>query len=93
MFFIISYDIVEDRKRTLVSKILLNYGSRVQRSVFECVITEKQFMELREKVEARINFEQDSIRYYRVCKKCLEAVEVVGWGTVTQDPRTQTLIV
>lgn len=77
----------------MVSKILLGYGDRVQKSVFECVISEKQFLELREKVENKLDFELDSIRYYRVCKKCLEAVEVVGWGSVTQDPKKATLIV
>ncbi len=92
-FFIISYDIVKDHKRTQVSKILLNYGSRVQKSVFECVITEKQYLELREKVEKKLDFDTDSVRYYRICKKCLAAVEVTGWGTVTEDPKNSTYIV
>ncbi len=93
MFYIISYDIVVDTNRTKVSKVLLNYGSRVQKSVFECVITEKQFLELREKVEKFMDFDTDSVRYYRICKRCIESVEVVGWGTVTEDPRTSILIV
>jgi CRISPR-associated protein Cas2 len=93
MFFIISYDIVSDRKRSGVAKVLLDYGNRVQKSVFECVITDKQLIELREKVEKLMDFDTDSVRYYRICQKCLDAVEVVGWGTVTEDPRTATLIV
>ena len=93
MFYIVSYDIVDDRKRTAASKLLLGYGSRVQKSVFECVITEKQFIEMRERVETIIDFEVDSVRYYKICKRCLETVEVVGWGVVTEDPRTAILIV
>lgn len=93
MFYLVSYDIVDDRKRTAVSKVLLGYGNRVQKSVFECVITEKQFMELRERVERLLDFEWDSVRYYKLCKKCLETVEVAGWGAVTEDPRSATLIV
>lgn len=93
MFYIVSYDIVDDRKRTTASKLLLGYGSRVQKSVFECVITEKQFMEMRERIEGVIDLEIDSVRYYKICKRCLETVEVVGWGAVTEDPRTAILIV
>lgn len=93
MFYIISYDIVVDKKRTQVSKVLLNYGKRVQKSVFECVITEKQFAEMRAKVEKLMDFDTDSVRYYRICRRCLETVEVDGWGTVTEDPRTAILIV
>lgn len=93
MFYIVSYDIVDDRKRSAVSKTLLGYGSRVQKSVFECVITDKQFMEMRQRVETLIDLEIDSVRYYKICKRCLETVEVVGWGTITEDPRTAILIV
>lgn len=93
MFYIISYDIVVDKKRTKVAKVLLNYGKRVQKSVFECVITEKQFAEMRSKVEKLMDFDTDSVRYYRICRKCIDSVEVDGWGTVTEDPRTAILIV
>lgn len=93
MFFIVSYDIVVDRKRSQVSKVLLNYGKRVQKSVFECVITEKEFAEMRGKVEKLMDFDTDSVRYYRICRRCLETVEVDGWGTVTEDPRTAILII
>ncbi len=93
MFFLISYDIVVDKRRSRVAQVLENHGNRVQKSVFECVITEKQFLQLREKVEKIMDFDTDSIRYYRLCKKCVDTVEVAGWGTVTEDPRTAILIV
>jgi CRISPR-associated protein Cas2 len=93
MFFLVSYDIVNDRTRTAVSNVLENYGTRVQKSVFECVITDKQFLELRDKLERLIDHEWDSVRYYRLCKRCQEGVEVAGWGAVTEDPRTAILIV
>ncbi len=38
VFTVISYDISDDRIRTLVSNILADYGARVQYSVFECRI-------------------------------------------------------
>ena len=44
--YVISYDIVSDKLRNKVAKILLDYGKRVQYSVFECYISQKQFEEL-----------------------------------------------
>jgi CRISPR-associated protein Cas2 len=43
MFYVVSYDIPEDRKRDRVSKTLLDFGARVQYSVFECILDGKQF--------------------------------------------------
>ncbi len=93
MFIVISYDIVEDHQRARVAKTLLDHGKRVQKSVFECVITERQFYKLKGQLEEQINLANDSIRFYRICNKCKQAVEVSGWGTVTRDPRKGTYII
>jgi CRISPR-associated protein Cas2 len=92
-FFIISYDVVKDSRRNRVSKILKNHGERVQKSVFECVISDKQYFALKEKLDKQIDRSTDSIRFYRICRACLDSVEVTGCGTVTQDPREKTYIV
>lgn len=92
-FYIISYDVVKNSRRNRISKILKNLGERVQKSVFECVINEKQYYSLREKLDKQIDRETDSIRYYRICRACHDAVEVTGCGTVSQDPKDKTYIV
>ena len=92
-FFIISYDVAKDSRRNRVSKTLKNHGERVQKSVFECVITDKQFWALKEKLDKQIDRKTDSVRFYRICKSCIDSVEVTGCGTVTQDPRKTTYIV
>lgn len=77
-FFVISYDISDDRKRYLIDKELKNNGVRVQKSVFECIITDAQFVKLREKLEKFIDHETDSIRYYYLCKGCIYSIQSVG---------------
>ena len=42
MFYLVCYDVVLDRRRTKVAHILEGYGLRVQKSVFECVLTPDQ---------------------------------------------------
>jgi CRISPR-associated protein Cas2 len=46
MFYLVCYDIVSDRRRNKVAKLLEAYGLRVQKSVFECVLDENQYTTL-----------------------------------------------
>lgn len=93
MFVVVAYDIVEDPCRDRVARILLDYGRRVQKSVFECVIDHRQFVELKLKLEKEIDPVTDSIRYYFLCRRCVPATEVSGWGTVTDDDSDEPIIV
>lgn len=49
-----------------VAKICKNYGQRVQNSVFECDVTEAQFVVLKDLLRETIDIELDSIRMYRL---------------------------
>ncbi|NDD31132.1 MAG: CRISPR-associated endonuclease Cas2 [Proteobacteria bacterium] len=93
MFVLVSYDIVDDGKRTKAAKMLLAYGKRVQKSVFECHVDDKRYIELKGKLESLVDLSIDSVRFYSVCKRCLGAIEVVGWGTVTEDLSDGPIIV
>lgn len=46
MFVVVSYDIVNDRQRQRLAKVLGDYGQRVQKSVFECRVDERLFLKL-----------------------------------------------
>ena len=85
MFVLISYDIEDDKKRTKVSKLLENYGTRVQYSVFECLINMEQLKTIKEKTKKIINLETDSIRFYSICDSCVNRIEIVGIGEVSKD--------
>ena len=84
MFYIVSYDIPDDRKRNKVAKTLLNFGSRVQYSVFECILDDKQLEKMTLKLGKMVS-DQDSIRIYSLCAKCQGVVSVLGRGKVTKD--------
>jgi CRISPR-associated protein Cas2 len=81
LFYLVSFDIVDDRVRYRVVKILKEYGVRVQKSVFECGrLTEKQFLRMKHRLEDRIDHGEDTVRYYPVCRDCLAKVEYSGTG-------------
>ena len=81
MFYLVCYDISDDRARYRVVKALKGYGTRIQKSVFECPdLTEKQLLDLQEKMAGLIDHGVDSVHYFRLCKACLREVEWTGIG-------------
>ena len=83
MFVLITYDVnitSQNGARRLrkVARACLDYGHRVQNSVFECVLTESQFVILKERLKAIIDRDSDSIRFYMLGKNWERKVESCG---------------
>lgn len=83
MLVLITYDVSTTtdagRKRLRqVAKQCVNYGQRVQNSVFECNVDPAQFSELKHRLEKIINEETDSLRYYYLGSNWKNRVEHVG---------------
>ena len=85
MFVMISYDVGDDSKRSKLMKLLKDYGTRVQKSVFECNLSPEIFKYVKHSVEKIINKRKDRVRYYKMCGGCHDKVEISGWGEVTED--------
>ncbi|MBN2124544.1 MAG: CRISPR-associated endonuclease Cas2 [Deltaproteobacteria bacterium] len=81
MFCLVCFDIVADPARAKVVKVLKEYGGRVQKSVFECPdLSEGRFLKMKSRIEDLIDAGEDSVRYYVLCRSCLEKVEFTGIG-------------
>src|SRR5690606_19035749 len=96
MLVLITYDVNTEtaagkKRLRQVAKACLNRGQRVQHSVFECLIDNAQYIQLRAQLETIINPETDSLRFYFLGKKWHGRVEHVG-AKPTYDPQG-TLIV
>jgi CRISPR-associated protein Cas2 len=85
MFLVVSYDVVDDRRRLKVAKALTDFGQRVQKSVFECDLDDQRFLALKKQIDKIIDHQEDSVRYYLICARCRRAIEVSGWGTVREE--------
>jgi len=86
MLVLVSYDVnTEDKegRRRLrhVAKMCLDYGQRVQFSVFECVIDPAQWAVLRQKLIDGIDEKKDSLRFYFLGANWKHKVEHVGAKT------------
>jgi len=87
---LITYDVntetKEGKKRLRhVAKNCVNYGQRVQHSVFECLLDPVQLSELRMKLESIIDKDKDSLRFYYLGSNWHRRVEHVG-AKPTYDP-------
>ncbi len=83
MFVLITYDVNitshKGAKRLRnVARACLDYGKRVQNSVFECILTEAQFVKLRNQLDCIIDYNQDSIRFYILGSNWKHKVEIIG---------------
>lgn len=67
--YIICFDVADDSRLRAVSKTLEDFGKRVQWSVFECYLDEKDHFTLQEKLAALIDHDDDHIRYYTICPR------------------------
>ncbi|HQI08650.1 MAG TPA: CRISPR-associated endonuclease Cas2 [Anaerohalosphaeraceae bacterium] len=85
MFLVIAYDCADDKRRLKVAKILLDYGDRVQYSVFEAQLDQTLIREMMDRLRKAINPQEDSIRIYHICQTCLKQVQLQGSGRLTQQ--------
>jgi CRISPR-associated protein Cas2 len=83
MYVLITYDVATSmeggsKRLRQVAKACLDYGQRVQNSVFECKLDPAQLVTLRNRLENIINPDTDSIRYYHLGTQWQRRVDHVG---------------
>ena len=83
MLILITYDVNTEtaagRKRLRqVAKQCVNYGRRVQNSVFECILDQAQCVALKATLTKIIDENVDSLRFYYLGNKYQAKVEHVG---------------
>ena len=86
MYILITYDVdtvsEKGQKRLRqVAKACKDYGQQVQNSVFECEVTEAQFVLLKGRIEEIIDNKLDSIRFYFLKRNDQRRVLALGRET------------
>ncbi|MBU1615858.1 CRISPR-associated endonuclease Cas2 [bacterium] len=85
MFYLVSYDIPDDKRRQKIAKILLDFGDRVQYSVFEAILTGELLEKMVARLKEFVSEKEDSIRIYRLCAECKKEIDILGCGEVSED--------
>jgi CRISPR-associated protein Cas2 len=85
-FYVLAYDIADDKRRAKIARLMESIGERVQGSVFEAYLTRLELEKLLKRVAKIMKVEEDSLRVYLLCAACREKVRSFGCGQVTPPP-------
>ena len=96
MLVLVTYDVkvsAEQGQKRLrnIAKICLDYGVRVQNSVFECEVDPAQFAFFKNKLLETYKASEDSLRFYFLGKKGRQRLEHYG-TKIVPDPLRDVLI-
>ena len=83
MLVLITYDVntetAEGRRRLRrVAKLCVDYGQRVQNSVFEVLVDAAQMAKLKADLASVIDLDQDSVRFYRLGNNYQGRIDTMG---------------
>lgn len=83
MLVLVTYDVntenADGRKRLRkVAKACVNYGQRVQNSVFECILDAAQYVQFKSEISKLIDKDLDSLRFYQLGNNYKTKVEHIG---------------
>ena len=89
---LITYDVSTEtregrRRLRRVAKTCLNYGQRVQKSVFECQVNIMEMARLKDQLLKEIDLVQDSLRIYRIIEPLEKNREEFGNSQATDFER------
>src|SRR4030043_2193063 len=92
MFVLVSYDVATSkdggqRRLRRVARACLDYGQRVQYSVFECIVDPAQWTVLRQRLIDEIDSKEDSLRFYFLGSNWRHRVEHVGAKRTRSEER------
>jgi len=87
MRILVTYDVSTEtpagkRRLRKVALVCLAFGQRVQKSVFECTLTDAQLAEFEHRLLRSINEKEDSLRIYRLREDREQYLKTYG---VTHD--------
>lgn len=88
-FVLVIYDIVDNKKRLKLSKYLLGYGIRVQKSAFEMMVTKEKYNKLIRELPAYVEEGEDSIRLYKILGKG----QMKAWGRENLEEEIEEVVI
>lgn len=83
MLMLITYDVSTEtaagrRRLRRVARACLDFGQRVQNSVFECEVDPAQWTTLRARLISEVSVAEDSLRFYRLGADGKRRIEHIG---------------
>ncbi|NLY00657.1 MAG: CRISPR-associated endonuclease Cas2 [Rhodopirellula sp.] len=91
MYVVVCYDVVSDRRRARLLKRMKGFLPHVQKSVFEGHISDSRLVEMRTMIQEAVDMDEDTVRVYHLCGRCIPATEVIGTGVYVEREEDQVI--
>ena len=92
MHLVLTYDVVNSRRRQRFFKRLKKFLSPVQKSVFEGPVPPRQLDAIERLVVRELDLETDTVLVYNLCRGCVGLRRALGVARHLQDPEAPILI-
>ena len=90
-WWMVCYDIADDKRRDQVAELLSVRGERVQYSVFECRLSSAELASLTEALREVIDAKEDTVRFYPLCAWCRQRTRWQGRRSEATLPAYQVV--
>ena len=76
-FYVLTYDISDTKRRDKVVKMMESIGTRMNFSVFECMLTEIQYQNMVKRLDKIVSLREDRINIYPLCMECYARIQYI----------------
>lgn len=91
-YFLVAYDISDPKRLQKVYKKLKGFGAHLQLSIFECHLTPREIVLMRDALEKLIKHDEDRLLIIRCCPSCKENIECIGTQKRGREPGETVVI-
>ena len=76
--YIVCYDVMDDLRRQRLADVLLDYGTRVEESVFECLLEPALAEQMTNRIGRVLDTDKDKALVYGLCDSCAGKASAFG---------------
>ncbi len=86
--YIVAYDVVNDKRRTKAHKILKGRGDALQYSVFQCALSQSEYVTLKTDLWDVLNLKEDRVVLVDLGPQEGRAtIAIESWGRPLEEPK------
>ncbi len=85
MQYVVCYDIADDRRRSRMAAALLDFGQRVQESVFVANLDDELASRMVERLVKTMEPSEDRVHVFSLCQACSHKTQILGTAELVED--------
>lgn len=85
MQYVVTYDIADERRRSHLAKTLLDFGARIEESVFVANLDDQLAAHMLERIRPFIEDDHDCAHVFQLCAACASKTTILGTAEVPRD--------